>query len=92
MKDHDFFQDLMAFKAQIDALIASEDFSSLMIPAAEQVSLPLYLEAFRKLSCGGKRIRAYLVRLGLFRRFFYWARFVSFTIYGATVFPIGKAR
>ena len=64
MKDHDFFQDLMAFKAQIDALIASEDFSSLMIPAAEQVSLPLYLEAFRKLSCGGKRIRAYLVRLG----------------------------
>ena len=64
MKDNVFFRDLGAFKTQIDRMIADAGFCSVMIPDAEQISLPGYLEAFRKLSCGGKRIRAYLVRLG----------------------------
>ena len=64
MKNNLFFEDLMAFKAQIDAAIADKDFCKQMIPDAEGGSLPVYLEAFRKLSSGGKRIRAYLVRLG----------------------------
>ncbi|MBQ5334378.1 MAG: polyprenyl synthetase family protein [Oscillospiraceae bacterium] len=64
MKDNVFFEDLKAFKAEIDTAIADKNFCSVMIPDAEQVSLPLYLESFRKLSSGGKRIRAYLVRLG----------------------------
>ncbi|MCR5307026.1 MAG: polyprenyl synthetase family protein [Oscillospiraceae bacterium] len=64
MKDNIFFRELMKCKAEIDSIISDDRFFAMMIPEADDVALPKYLAEFRKLSHGGKRIRAYLVQLG----------------------------
>lgn len=64
MKDNLFFRELKEFKAEIDGLIADSSFHEYLLPGMDGSSLKAYLDAFCRLSGGGKRIRAYLVRLG----------------------------
>lgn len=59
-----FLKELRAFKETIDAAVQSGDFLAEITPNDCTALIPDYLRAFQQFSCGGKRIRAYLVKLG----------------------------
>ena len=59
-----FMNELLSYKQIIDKMIEDSSFVSLLIPNESQSIINSYLRSFQKFSTGGKRIRAYLVKLG----------------------------
>ena len=59
-----FIRELKQFKDKIDRVISGEHFIETMLPSGTADHIMPYLLDFQKFTSGGKRIRAYLVRLG----------------------------
>lgn len=59
-----FVRELLNYKQKIDEIIEGDNYVSIVVQNECKNIINDYLRCFQKFSIGGKRIRAYLVKLG----------------------------